>query len=322
MSDAASETARQHLVTRVPVLRDTDRASALLDRLRAEHFELADPAYLVDGEGRLVGVVALSEALRADPTVELASLARPAPSSVPMGTDQEQVASHAIVHGLAAVPVTGRGDRLLGVVPPVALIEVLRDEHVEDLHRISGILREEQVANRAIEEPPLRRARHRLPWLLGGLVGSAVSALVMKQHAQTLEANVAIAFFIPAIVYLADAIGTQSEAIAVRGLSLSRRPLMNALGSELRTGMLIGAVLSLLALLPVWLLLDDSRLAIAVAAALFVASTSAAVIGFTLPWLLARTGADPAFGSGPVATILQDVLSLMIYFGTVSAFMR
>lgn len=322
MTDPASETAQRHLVTRVPVLRDTDRAGALLERLRAENFELADPAYLVDGEGRLVGTVALSEALRADPGVELASLARAAPSAVPLGTDQEQVASHAIMHGLAAVPIIGRGDRLLGVVPPVALIEVLRDEHVEDLHRISGILREERVANLAIEEPPLRRARHRLPWLLGGLAGSAISALVMKQHAQALEANVAIAFFIPAIVYLADAIGTQSEAIAVRGLSLSRKPLMSALGSELRTGALIGAVLSLLALIPVWLLLGDGRLAIAVATALFAASTSATLIGFSLPWLLARTGADPAFGSGPVATILQDVLSLLIYFWTVSTLMR
>ena len=319
MTDAALETAQQHLVARVPVLRDTDLAGTLLDKLRAEDFEIADPAYLVDYEGRLVGVVRLSDALRAPAATVLATLAEPPAPSVPLGTDQEQVASHAIAHGLAAVPVTGRGERLLGVVPPVALIEVLRNEHVEDLHRISGILREEQVASRAIEEPPIRRARHRLPWLVGGLAGSALSAVVMKRHEEALQANVAIAFFIPAIVYLADAIGTQSEAIAVRGLSLSRKPLVAALGSEIRTGMLIGAVLSLLALVPVWAVLGDTRLAVAVAVALFVASLSATVIGFTLPWLLARTGTDPAFGSGPVATILQDVLSLLIYFATVSA---
>lgn len=317
--DLAVETAQQHLVTRVPVLPDTELAGRLLDRLRAEDFEIADPAYLVDQEGRLSGIVRLSQALRAPDSSPLSSLAEPPPVSVPLGTDQEQVASHAIAHGLASVPVTGRGGRLLGVVPPVALIEVLRNEHVEDLHRISGILREEQVASRAIEEPPIRRARHRLPWLLGGLAGSALSALVMKRHEEALQANVAIAFFIPAIVYLADAIGTQSEAIAVRGLSLSRKPLVRALGGEVRTGMLIGAVLSVLALLPVWIVIGDTRLAIAVACALFTASVSATLIGFTLPWLLSRTGVDPAFGSGPVATILQDLLSLLIYFGTVSA---
>jgi magnesium transporter len=29
---------------------------------------------------------------------------------------------------------------------------------------------------------------------------------------------------------------------------------------------------------------------------------------------LSRLGLDPAFGSGPVATIIQDVLTIIIYF--------
>ena len=32
-----------------------------------------------------------------------------------------------------------------------------------------------------------------------------------------------------------------------------------------------------------------------------------------LPWLLHRRGLDPAFGSGPLATVIQDLLSLLIY---------
>lgn len=315
---AAAETAHQHLVTRVPTARVGDTARTLLAKLHAERFEVTDPVYLVDGDGVLTGVVALADLLGADPSTAIAELATPPPPAVPLGTDQEDVASHAILHGIAAVPVVGRGDRLLGVVPPVALLEVLRHEHVEDLHRIAGIVREEQVARQAIEAPPVRRARHRLPWLIGGLAASALSAIVMKRYEDVLQSNLTIAFFIPAIVYLADAIGTQSEAIAVRGLSLSRKPLLAVLGGELRTGLLIGAVLSLLALVPVWLFVGDTRLAIAVAAALFVASATATVLGFSLPWLLARGGADPAFGSGPVATIAQDVLSLLIYFATVS----
>jgi magnesium transporter len=33
-----------------------------------------------------------------------------------------------------------------------------------------------------------------------------------------------------------------------------------------------------------------------------------------LPWLFARLGYDPALGSGPLATVIQDVLSILIYF--------
>jgi magnesium transporter len=34
----------------------------------------------------------------------------------------------------------------------------------------------------------------------------------------------------------------------------------------------------------------------------------------TLPWFLDRLGLDPAFGSGPLATVVQDLLSIVIYF--------
>jgi magnesium transporter len=44
----------------------------------------------------------------------------------------------------------------------------------------------------------------------------------------------------------------------------------------------------------------------------------ATTVGLLLPWLLAHTGRDPAFGSGPIATIIQDVLSLLIYFAIAS----
>jgi magnesium transporter len=62
----------------------------------------------------------------------------------------------------------------------------------------------------------------------------------------------------------------------------------------------------------------DLGLALAVSIAILVAGTIATSVGLMLPWLLARFGADPAFGSGPVATVIQDVLSLLTYFPVTS----
>jgi magnesium transporter len=169
-----------------------------------------------------------------------------------------------------------------------------------------------------LEEPPLRRARHRLPWLIVGLGGSMLATFVVARFESELAAKPALAFFVPGLVYLADAIGTQTEAVAVRGLSLSHVGLGRLIGSELRTGTLIGVVLALLAFPVVWLVFGELRLAAAVTLALAGASVVASVLGLLLPWLLARVGSDPAYGSGPLATIVQDVLSLLIYFGCVS----
>jgi magnesium transporter len=312
-----AETAGWHVVDRVPLAASHERAGEVLARLPGNHFDYAGAAYLVDDHGRLLGTVRMTALFQApcdQPIVELMERSL----AVHPETDQEHIASHALRHGLTAVPVTDRDGRLLGVVPPLVLLEVLRREHVEDIHRLAGIRRETAQARAAIEAPPARRARDRLPWLLVGLAGSMLATLVVAFFERQLQSRVAIAFFIPGIVYLADAIGTQTEAIAVRGLSLSHAPIRQLVMGELRTGILIGLVLGTLSIPGIWLVLGDAYLAVSVGLSLLVAGTVATTIGLLFPWALSRFGRDPAFGSGPIATIVQDVLSLVIYFFVVS----
>ncbi len=248
------------------------------------------------------------------------SAARAWASSCAAACPAKRAASSARSHGVDALPVVDAERRPLGVMPSQALLQVLRHEHIEDLHRLAGIKHETAQARHAIEDPPLRRVRHRLPWLVVGLAGSALATVAMASFEATLRATIAVAFFVPGIVYLADAIGTQTEAIAVRRLSLTHGGIAHLLAGELRTGMLLGAILGLASFLPIWLVFADARLAAAVATAIFAAGTMAAALGLLLPWWIARTGRDPAFGSGPLATVIQDILSLLVYFGVVRAF--
>jgi magnesium transporter len=189
---------------------------------------------------------------------------------------------------------------------------------VEDLHRFVGIRHYNLQARIAMESSPIRRARDRLPWLLVGLMGSMLATYVMTQFEHALQSQVVIAFFVPGLVYLADAIGTQTEAIAVRGLSLSRTPVRTMIAGELRTGLIIGLTLGALTFPVVWLIFGDARLALAVSLALLTAGSVATSIGFLFPWTFFRLGKDPAFGSGPLATIFQNVLTLIVYYFTLS----
>jgi magnesium transporter len=316
---------RVPLVTDVTTAHDHDTAAEVLARLRSRRPEFADVIYAVDGHDRLNGAVALAELLAAPPGERIASL-REVVHAGHEDADPEHLASLALRHGMTAVPVVDRDGRLRGVVPPRDLMEILRREHVEDLHRMAGIRREvthdSAQARHAIEAPPLSSARDRLPWLLVGLAGSMLATLLMSRFEATLQAKLSVAFFVPAIVYLADAIGTQTEAIAVRGLSLSHAPMRTLIWGELRTGLLIGVALALLAWPAVWITFNDARLASTVALALTAAGAMATTIGLMLPWLLAHLGKDPALGSGPVATIVQDVLSLAIYLGLATLLLR
>jgi magnesium transporter len=319
-SSPIAETARAHLEPRVAIGREDEPVAEIVARLSTGHHALLDPVWVVDEGGRLLGMVPTAELLAAARDLPLGALMRPPPPTVDVETDQERVAIVAHQHRLATVPVVDDERRFLGVVPPTALVDVLLREHEEDLRRFAGILDSANHATGALALPPVRRVANRPPWLLVGLAGSIVAAAVVAGFEERLEAEVAIAFFVPAIVYLADAIGTQSEAVAVRGLSLEHAPLGRVLWGELATGAILGTILGL-AVIPAALGLGASiGLAVAVAVALLAAGATASGIGLLLPWLLSRIGLDPAYGSGPVATVVQDLLTLLVYFACVVAF--
>jgi len=314
------ETVGAHLVASVARGRGGETVAGVLARLAAEKPECVEIVCVTDEAGRLLGALPIGALFKQAPGAALAAAMDAEFPRVAPDDDQENAASLALRHGVDALPVVDREGVLAGVMPSQALLQVLRQEHVEDLHLLAGIRRETAQARHAIDDPPLRRARHRLPWLFVGLGGGALATAAMAAFEATLERTVAVAFFVPGLVYLADAIGTQSEAIAVRGLSLTRAGIGHLLASELRTGMLIGAALGLITFLPVLLAFGDARLAAAVATSIFVAGSVAAALGLCLPWLFARRGWDPAYGSGPVATVIQDIVSILVYFTLLWAF--
>ncbi len=312
-----AERARGRLSRAVPTASPTERADEVRARAAAGSFETLERVWIVD-DGRLVGVVGVQALLGAEPGATMAELQGLAPPAVPPDLDQERVALHALRWRLDAVPVLN-GDRFVGVVPARTLLRVLHREHVEDLHRLAGITREQHEVDRAFEEPPGRYARHRLPWLVVGLAGSLLASLMMGRYEATLRGEIAAAYFVPGIVYLADAVGTQTETLVIRGLSRAHVPLGRVVLRELGTGVWLGVVLGGLAAPLVALGWGSVPLAAAVGVSIAIACSVATSVGMALPWALSALGVDPAFGSGPLATIVQDVLSIVVYLTVVRA---
>lgn len=198
------------------------------------------------------------------------------------------------------------------MIPPQRLLAVLLKEHDEDMARLGGFLDSTASARMASEERVARRLWHRLPWLLLGLAGALLSAGIVGAFEEELKRYVLLAFFVPGVVYMADAVGTQTEALVIRGLSVGVSVRRTA-AREILTGLLVGAFLGAL-ILPITVALwGDVAVAAAVATAIFAACSIATVVAMALPWVFSRLGRDPAFGSGPLATVVQDLLSIVIY---------
>jgi magnesium transporter len=311
------ETAGEHLLRDVLTASREESVADVLRRLRVASPQAVAQVYVVDEIGCLLGQIPTGRLLAMPDDTKVGACAAAPPIAVEPATDQEHVASLAVEHSLGEVPVVSGDGKFLGVVPATALIDILRREHIEDMRRFVGVLKEDERATRALQVSPLHRLYERLPWLLVGLAGSMFATALMASYERVLSANVAVAFFVPALVYLADAIGTQTEAAAVRYLSFHHPSLRSVLLGELATGFLIGSALAAV-VFPLIYVVYGLRLAVAACAALVAAGTTATTTALLLPWVLYRLRLDPALGSGPVSTIVQDVLSLLVYFWTVS----
>ncbi|EFV93391.1 CBS domain-containing protein [Dietzia cinnamea P4] len=308
-------TVGRHASRRVPTAAPDDTAGHVVDGLRGGVFDSA-AVVAVLADGRLLGLVTLERLLAAPADAEVHHLMDADPPTVSSTDVQEQAAWLAVQHGEPTLAVVDDG-RFMGLVPATALLGVLLAEHDEDLVRMGGFLKTASPAQTTTVEPVLQRLWHRLPWLVVGLVGALLAAGVVGSFEAVLAEHVLIAFFVPGVVYLADAIGTQTEALVIRGLSLGVG-IRQVAGREIVTGILLGLVLGAVSLVLVGALWQDWSVALAVALALLAAASIATVIALALPWCIDRAGRDPAFGSGPLATVLQDIITVAIYLAVAS----
>jgi magnesium transporter len=313
------ETAAALATTQVPIAEPAALVRDVRVVLTSRSYESASHL-VVCRAGLFAGIVTIEDLLRApaDATVE-SLMDREAPVVAP-GLDQELAAWRAVRHGESALAVVDHVGHFVGVVPPQRLLAVLLAEHEEDLSRLGGFLRSTSVARGTSEEPVYRRLWHRLPWLLLGLCGALAAADLVGQFEELLRVQVMLAFFMPGIVYLADAVGTQTETVIVRGLSLGV-PMRRMAVREILAGMFIGLALASITGPLVFWHWGDPRLALSVSVSVLAAASTATGAAMALPWVFDALTLDPAFGSGPLATVIQDLLSIWIYLSVTALVM-
>ena len=305
-------TAGELVAAKVPRAAPSSSAGDVRAELAEGSFESVANVAVLEG-GRLVGVVPVEALLAAPPATRMRELLADKTATVPAGADQELAAWRAARSPAATVAVADEEGRFLGLVPPGRFLPVLLHEHEEDMARLGGALSRQSAARSASEEAVPRRLWHRLPWLMLGLLGAMASAGIVASFEDDLRDEVLLAFFVPAVVYMADAVGTQTETVVIRGLSVGV-PIRRVLRVEILTGLLIGIMVAAVFFgfaLAVW---GRADVALSVALALFASASAATVIAMSLPYVLNGLGLDPAFGSGPLATVVQDLFSIVVYF--------
>ncbi len=309
--------AGRKMVTEVLTARSSETIGTILNRLRTESKFLKTMAYVyvVDENNRLVGVTSLKSLFLQPANTPVRNIMRTSLVTISPEAEEEKVAHLALKHSIKTVPVVEKG-KLLGAVPADRIFHIINRALQEDILHFAGIHKAHLEYENTLAVPLDRSVLHRLPWLLIGLVGIILAAAFISAFEKTLEKYLILAFFIPAIVYMSDAVGTQHQTLFVRDLAIMGKDLnLKAyLFKQMLIALLLGALIGAIVFLVISFFWNQPFIAFVIGSAM---SASLLVTSFTAlatTLLISRWGMDPALGSGPFATIVSDVTSVIIYF--------
>jgi magnesium transporter len=308
-----------HKVPLVPVTFTLAETQSFLLSHKGE-FDTMDYIYVSDTEGRLTGVFSIKDIYRHPPSANVSTVHKKSPLvTASMESHPEEIAYLALRHGIKAVPIVDEHGKLLGVIPHDAINRTLYRELREDILHLAGVSRGHLAFDNIFEISLLRAVRHRLPWLVVGTIGGLLIAQIIGQYEQTLRDNLVLAAFVPLVVYIADAVGTQMEAFVIRDFALFRRlEFARYFTRQLLIVLIIAFFLCIVIALTGFVIYRRADIATILGLAVAGSTMSALFSGLIIPLIFRRMNMDPANASGPLGTIIQDALSVVIYFSIAS----
>ena len=267
--------------------------------------------YVVSDDKKLLGIVSLKKMLLSSNSARVSSIIEDDIISVSTDTPSEEVAQIMEKYDLVALPVVDSIGRLVGRITIDDVVDVIREEAEKDYQMASGLIDEVDDSDRVF-----RITRARLPWLLIGLAGGIMGALVLGKFEINLKIYPEMAFFIPLIAAMGGNVGIQSSAIIVQGLAnntLRTGRTMQKLGKEFLVALLNGLILAGLIFGYNYFVSDSFALTISVSVSVAAVVIFAALFGTVIPLALNRFKIDPALATGPFITTMNDILGLLMY---------
>lgn len=303
------------LITRVPLATPDERVAAVRDRIinQAASFEVLTYVYVVDAERRPVGVTSLTELLQTNGSTHMTSCMRTPVITAHAALPRRRIAALAIHHGVKAIPIVDAHGALSGIMSTDAILATLHRAHVEDTLTAAGIRTSHALTD--IGHASLSvLVRHRLPWLLLGLAGSMIGALLVRAFEGVIATELALAAFVPLVIYMSDALGTQAQALYVRALAVEPIAFRALLPREAAAALAMSTACAALLGAFAFAVVGSPIVAGIVALALLLAMVASSLLAIAITAAIVHFRRDPALGSGPLATVCSDIVTIAVFF--------
>ncbi|MSR02006.1 MAG: magnesium transporter [Gemmatimonadetes bacterium] len=309
------ETAGGLMTSQVVTVMEHESVGQGLDEIRRQADELEDfsEAYVVDGEGRLKGIMSFKRLVLSAPDRPLREVMEDPDVTVPPEMDQEEVARLMGRYNVSAIPVVNRDQRLLGRITFDDVMDVGEAEATEDLLRFGGVSGDEDLGAGWREA-----VRSRLPWLLVNLATAFFAAMVPLFFSGTIERLGFLAAFMGVVAGMGGNTGTQALAVNVRRLALGLidfREFWEVIRKEMVVGGINGVATGFVAGLVATVIKGNPMFGVVVFFAMTGNMLVAGFAGAFIPMILKRFGIDPALASSVFVTTFTDTCGFFFLLG-------
>ena len=275
--------------------------------------------FVINDEDKLVGVLSLRDLIVAENDAYIEDIMSERVISVNVAEDQENVAQTIRDYDFMAVPVVDYQDHLLGIITIDDILDVMDEEASEDYSRLAGVSDIDSTNDSVV-----KTAAKRLPWLIILTFLGMITATILGSFEATLEKVALLAAFIPIISGMSGNSGTQSLAVSVRNITtgeINEQSKFKIALREAGSGILSGLVCATILFTIIVAIYHQPLLALIVGGSLTCAMTVGTLVGSMIPLLMNKLNIDPAVASGPFITTINDIISMLIYFGLATSFM-
>lgn len=269
--------------------------------------------YVISPERKLLGAVSVRELLLCPVTAHVEDIMVRDPIHVSTLTDREEVARLFTKYDMLAMPVVDLEERMVGIITIDDVVDVIQAENTEDFQKMAAMAPNEGTY---LSTPVARLARNRILWLLILMVSSMFTGALLETYEDALAAIPLLITFIPMIMSTSGNCGSQSSTLMIRSLALDEirpRDFVSAWFKEIRVALLVGAALSGLNFLRIYLQYRDLNVALAVSGTLLITISVAKSMGCAFPLLAKQLKMDPALMASPIITTVTDMASVFVY---------
>jgi magnesium transporter len=287
-------------------------------RENGKNAETINMVYVVDDNWKLIDDISLGKIILSNPNETIEKIMDFHFIAIEANKDQEEAANLMRKYDLIVLPVIDEEGILLGIVTVDDVLNVVEQEHTEDMTKIFAITPETagvEIITDLLRTPIKNLYRSRVSWLIFLLFMDFFTGGIINKFNDMIAKYVVLVTFLPVLVDTAGNAGGQSATLIIRSMALGKikmKDWFRMFSREILVALLLGLTMGL-GISFMGIIRGGFEVCKVVVISMILNVVAGCLMGMALPFIFTKFKKDPATASAPLITTLADIVGTGIY---------